>query len=103
VIDPGTSVAVGDTLAPAEPPTAGDGLGGALGDGLGEGTVEREGPVELASTPVMVGTAEALAAAAAGPCPAAERDVRPARYQTMPMSSATASTTTSVRRIQYVV
>jgi len=39
---------------------------GMLGDGLGGGTVDRDGAVELARTPVMVGAAEVLTAAAAG-------------------------------------
>lgn len=37
---------------------------GAAGDGLVEGTVDRDGAVEFARTPVMVGAAEVITAAA---------------------------------------
>jgi hypothetical protein len=97
-------LALGDAVAVGDAPV--DGLGDAPVDGLGdapaEAAVERDGPLELANTPVMVGTAE-VTAAAEGSEPADEREVRPARYHTMPTSTATVTITRSIRRIQYVV
>jgi hypothetical protein len=75
----GVATTAGGSAGAAESVTgAGDSPTATLGDGLGEGTVEREGPVELASTPVIVGAAE-VSAAATGSDPAEDRDVRLAR------------------------
>ena len=89
------SGAVGDAVGVA--PTVGE----PVGDGLGEATVVRVEALDPASTPVMVGAAEVFATGVAdGSWPAVDREVRLARNHTMPISTATASTTIDTRRIQ---